>query len=163
MSHFTKATDNTTCSKPVWCMYFDFGGRVLHLKSFLESNTNLTKLVACFFSAAEAWKSSKKLGNLESLMGDVQNSTVMSQGVFILQTLPDVSQKISTIQNGPSKKTISWHKYTFLRIQEGHVGSVLEGYPADGGGYISDSSTTFTVEMFFPNKTRYQVKTVAGY
>lgn len=98
-------------------------------------------------------------------MGDVQNSTVMSQGVFILQTLPDsdVSQKISTIQNGPSKKTISWHKYTFLRIQEGHVDSVLEGYAADGGGYISDSSTTFTVEMFFPNKTRYQVKTVAGY
>lgn len=41
-------------------------------------------------------------------MGDVQNSTVMSQGVFILQTLPDsdVLQKISTIQNGPSKKTI---------------------------------------------------------
>lgn len=69
MSHFTRATDNTTCSKPVWCMYFDFGGRVLHLKSFLESNTNLLlvlktseKLVACFFPAAEAWKSSKKLG-----------------------------------------------------------------------------------------------------
>lgn len=41
--------------------------------------------------------------------------------------------------------------------------SVLDGYPAGGGGYISDSSTTFTVEMFFPNKTRYQVKTVAGY
>lgn len=54
-------------------------------------------------------------------------------------------------------------KYTFLRIQEGHMGSVLEGYPADRGGYISYSSTTFTVEMFFPNKTRYQVKTVAGY
>lgn len=39
-------------------------------------------------------------------MGDVQNSTVMSQGVFILQTLPDrdVSQKISTIKMVPVRK-----------------------------------------------------------